>query len=76
MLFWNSAGFPRQTATKTVLAPARILTDYSPYRPPPFPSANYYRSTLEQPPRLLGCQIQLVSLGIKLQYAFINLTFL
>ena len=30
MLFWYSAGFPRQTATKTVPAPAQILTDSSP----------------------------------------------
>ena len=30
ILFWYSAGFPRQTATKRVLAPAQIFTAFSP----------------------------------------------
>jgi hypothetical protein len=52
MLFWNSAGFPRHTATKTVLAPAQILTTFSPYRPSsPEPLPLNPRATTS-PPRL------------------------
>ena len=73
VLFWYSASLPHQTATKTVLASAQILTASSPY--PPLSPPNHCHSTLNQPPLFLGCQIQLVSLRIKLQYAFINLKF-
>ena len=51
MLFWNSAGFPRQTATKTVLAPAQILIASFPYRPPsPEPLPLNPRATTSPPP--------------------------